>query len=99
MTNEHDPPDQNKPIPTDCDAATISLTRRESLLLAEMLENPPPRNAAFLRAQDRCRSLKSTADPLYGSSRRIGIVKGLLDVPDDIDACNEEIVSLFENGP
>ena len=28
-------------------------------------------------------------------SRRIGIGKGLLDIPDDLDECNEEIAELF----
>ncbi|MBK6999992.1 MAG: DUF1778 domain-containing protein [Rhodoferax sp.] len=31
--------------------STIVLTRRESLRLMEMLENPPPRNEKFLQAQ------------------------------------------------
>ena len=98
MTNEHDAPDRNNPIPTDCDAATISLTRRDSLLLTELLENPPARNAAFLRAQDRYRSIKSAEEPVSRTSRRIGIAKGLFDVPDDIDAGHEEIANLFANG-
>jgi len=73
-------PDQNKPIPTDCDAATIILTRRELLLLAELLENPPPRNAPFLRAQGRLRRLTSASEPLSPTPRRIGIAKGLPDL-------------------
>lgn len=32
---------------------TIVLTRRESIWLFELMENPPPRNEAFLRAQAR----------------------------------------------
>lgn len=31
--------------------STIVLTRRESLRLMEMMENPPPRNEKFLQAQ------------------------------------------------
>lgn len=33
--------------------STIALTRRESLRLLEMIENPQPRNAKFLQAQAR----------------------------------------------
>ena len=33
--------------------STIVLTRRESLRLIELLENPPPRNDKFLEAQAR----------------------------------------------
>jgi len=32
---------------------TIVLTRRESMRMFELMENPPPRNEAFLRAQAR----------------------------------------------
>ena len=98
MTNELDASDENKPVAPDCGDATIFLSLRESLRLAELLENPPPRNEAFLSAQARYRSLKSAADPLSRIPRRIGIAKGLLNVPDDIDACNAEISFLFENG-
>lgn len=38
--------------------STILLTRRESLRLLEMLENPPPRNAKFLQAQARYQRTK-----------------------------------------
>jgi len=31
----------------------LELTRRESLMLLETLENPPPRSEAFLQAQAR----------------------------------------------
>lgn len=43
--------------------STIVLTRRESLRLLEMIENPPPRNEKFLQAQVRHRKMKSDADP------------------------------------
>jgi uncharacterized protein (DUF1778 family) len=43
--------------------ATIVLTRRESLRLLEMIENPPPRNESFLKAQARHRSMENNADP------------------------------------
>lgn len=33
--------------------STIVLTRRESLRLLEVIENPPPRNKKFLQAQAR----------------------------------------------
>lgn len=33
--------------------ARIRLTRRESLRLLELTENPPPRNEKFLQAQER----------------------------------------------
>jgi hypothetical protein len=41
MTNEHDTPNDNKPVTTDWDAAMIILTHRESLRLVELLESPP----------------------------------------------------------
>lgn len=37
----------------------IVLTPRESLRLLEMIENPPPRNQAFLHAQARYQQRKS----------------------------------------
>lgn len=37
---------------------TIELTRRESIRLLEIMENPPPRNERFLQAQARYRALK-----------------------------------------
>jgi uncharacterized protein (DUF1778 family) len=46
---------------------TIVLTRRESLQLMEMMENPPPRNDKFLQAQARYLRTKhvgSTAEQL-----------------------------------
>lgn len=39
--------------------STIILTRRESLMLLEMLETPPPRNKKFLQAQARYRMMKN----------------------------------------
>ena len=39
--------------------SAIVLTRRESLRLLEMIENPPPRNQAFLHAQARYQQRKS----------------------------------------
>ena len=45
--------------------STIVLTRRESLRLLEMMENPPPRNEKFLQAQARHLRIKhagSTAE-------------------------------------
>lgn len=41
--------------------STIVLTRRESLRLLEMIENPPPRNEKFLHAQARYQRLKNDA--------------------------------------
>ena len=41
--------------------ATMVLTRRESLRLLELLENPPPRNAKFLQAQARYQKVKADA--------------------------------------
>ena len=41
--------------------STIVLTRRESLRLLEMIENPPPRNERFLQAQARYLRLKNDA--------------------------------------
>ena len=43
------------------DEAVIVLTRRESLRLLELLENPPPRNAKFLQAQERYQKVKADA--------------------------------------
>jgi uncharacterized protein (DUF1778 family) len=39
--------------------STIVLTRRESLRLLEMVENPPPRNERFLEAQARYQRTKN----------------------------------------
>lgn len=39
--------------------STIVLTRRESLRLLEMVENPPPRNEKFLEAQARYQRTKN----------------------------------------
>ncbi len=41
--------------------SAIVLTRRESLRLLEMIENPPPRNEKFLQAQARYQGLKNDA--------------------------------------
>jgi len=41
--------------------STIVLTRRESLRLLELLENPPPRNEKFLQAQARYQRMKNDA--------------------------------------
>ena len=41
--------------------SAIVLTRRESLRLLEMIENPPPRNQAFLHAQARYQQRKKDA--------------------------------------
>ena len=39
--------------------------------------------------------LKAAHDHRASSSRRIGIAKGELKYPDDIDFCNDEIAELF----
>ena len=41
--------------------STVVLTRRESLRLLEMIENPPPRNEKFLKAQARYQRMKNDA--------------------------------------
>ena len=41
--------------------STTVLTRRESLRLLALIENPPPRNAKFLEAQARYQRIKSDA--------------------------------------
>ena len=41
--------------------STIILTRRESLRLMNLIENPPPRNEKFLQAQARYQRLKNDA--------------------------------------
>ncbi len=41
--------------------SAIVLTRRESLRVLEMIENPPPRNEKFLQAQARYQQLKNDA--------------------------------------
>ena len=46
------------------DEAVIVLTRRESLRLLELTENPPPRNAKFLQAQARYQYLKKEAQAI-----------------------------------
>ena len=40
---------------------TMILTRRESLRVLELIENPPPPNAKFLQAQDRYQRIKADA--------------------------------------
>lgn len=37
--------------------STLALSRRESLRLLELIDNPPPRNARFLEAQARHRKI------------------------------------------
>ena len=34
-------------------------------------------------------------EPVRDASKRFGIAKGLYDIPDDIDGCNDEIAKLF----
>lgn len=41
--------------------STFVLTRRESLWLLELIENPPPRGEKFLQAQARYRRMKDDA--------------------------------------
>lgn len=41
--------------------ATLVLTRRESLRLLDMIENPPPRNARFMQAQASYQRKKNDA--------------------------------------
>jgi uncharacterized protein (DUF1778 family) len=41
--------------------STMVLTRRESLRLLELIENPPPRNKKFLEAQARYQRIKNDA--------------------------------------
>jgi uncharacterized protein (DUF1778 family) len=38
---------------------TTVLTRRESLRLLELIENPPPRNEKFLQAMNRYQGMKN----------------------------------------
>ena len=40
---------------------TMILTRRESLRVLELIENPPPPKAKFLQAQDRYQRIKADA--------------------------------------
>lgn len=42
--------------------SSMILTRRESLRLLELIENPPPRNEKFLQAQSRYQRIKN-GDP------------------------------------
>ena len=41
--------------------STVVLTRRESLRLLELIENPPPRNEKFAQAQARYQRIKNGA--------------------------------------
>ena len=41
--------------------STIVLTRRESLRVLELIENPPPRNEKFIEAQARYQRIKNDA--------------------------------------
>lgn len=51
---------------------SIYLTRRESLRLLELIENPPPRNEKFLNAQ--ARYLKGREDVLPTVPRNPGLL-------------------------
>lgn len=42
--------------------SAILLSRRESLRLLELIDNPPPRNAKFLAAQARYLRMRNDAD-------------------------------------
>ncbi len=42
----------------ECES-TVVMTRRESLRLLELIENPPPRNEKFLQAMNRYQKMKS----------------------------------------
>jgi uncharacterized protein (DUF1778 family) len=42
--------------------STMALTRRESMRLLQLLDNPPPRTAKFLAAQARYQETKADAD-------------------------------------
>lgn len=42
--------------------STLVLSRRESLRLLELIDNPPPRNEKYLQAQARYQRMKSDAD-------------------------------------
>lgn len=50
-----------KRLITDSESMFV-LTRRESMRLLEMLENPPPRNQKFLEALARYRRIKDESD-------------------------------------
>ena len=39
--------------------SSITLTRRESLWLMDLIENPPPRNEKFVQAMDRYLAMKN----------------------------------------
>lgn len=41
---------------------------------------------------------KLVALDVVGAGRRIGVAKGLFEVPDSIDGCNEEVSRLFVGG-
>jgi uncharacterized protein (DUF1778 family) len=43
--------------------STLLLTRRESLRLLELIENPPPRNEKFIQAQTRYYKIKNNDIP------------------------------------
>jgi len=43
--------------------STIVLSRRESLRLLELLENPPVHNTKFIHAQARYQKMKTDANP------------------------------------
>lgn len=44
--------------------SVLVLSRRESLRLLELIENPPPRNARFVKAQARYQRMKADAGSL-----------------------------------
>ncbi|PKO84502.1 MAG: DUF1778 domain-containing protein [Betaproteobacteria bacterium HGW-Betaproteobacteria-11] len=43
--------------------STIVLTRKESLRLLELIENPPPRNEKFIQAMTRYQEIKNNGLP------------------------------------
>ena len=44
------------------DESVVRFSREQSLWLLDLLVNPPPRNAAFLKAQARYKRLRRAAD-------------------------------------
>ena len=48
--------------------STLVMTRRESMRLLELIENPPPRNEKFIQAQARYHKMKSNDLPVTEQS-------------------------------
>lgn len=78
--------------------STVNMLQAKSTLsrLVESLESGREREIVIARNGRPAARLLPIDAPAVGS--RLGIAKGLFDVPDDIDAHNDEVATLFLGG-